>query len=215
MAEYVARRPAKRGITPDKKAAITLEPLQAMLATCDDSLRGIRDRALLLFAWSSGGRRRSEVTDATMQNTRRVGPRAFSFTLLHSRTKQTGEHCADSEKPILEEAADALGMWISRAGLKDGPLFRRVRRGNKVGEPLAPAAIRDIVRERAALAGLEPEFAAHSLRSGFVREAARQNVPLGEAMALTGHASATSLIGYYRSAETAQSKAATLLRGAR
>lgn len=206
---------AKRGVVPDKKAAITLEPLQAMLATCDDSLRGVRDRALLLFAWSSGGRRRSEVTDATMENTRRVGPRAYSFTLRHSKTNQTGALQADSEKPILEEAADALATWISRAGLKDGPIFRRVRRGDKLGEPLAAAAVGDIVQERARLAELEPAFAAHSLRSGFVTEAARQNVPLGEAMALTGHSSAASLIGYYRAAEASRSSGATLLRASK
>lgn len=111
---------AKRGVVPDKKAALTLEPLQAMLATCDDSLRGLRDRALLLFAWSSGGRRRSEVTDATMENTRRIGERAFSFTLLHSKTNQTGTQRADSEKPILDAAADALAKWINpQASLMD------------------------------------------------------------------------------------------------
>ena len=32
-----------------KKAAIVREPLQAMLATCPDSLRDIRDRAMLLL----------------------------------------------------------------------------------------------------------------------------------------------------------------------
>ena len=204
---------AKRGVAPDKKAALTLEPLQAMLATCDDSLRGLRDRALLLFAWSSGGRRRSEVTDATMENTRRIGPRAFSFTLLHSKTNQTGVQRADSEKPILDEAADALEAWIRQAGIVNGPIFRRVRRGEKVGEPLAAAGVRDIVVKRAALAGLEPEFAAHSLRSGFVTEAARQNVPLGEAMALTGHSSPASLIGYFRAAESMQSRGAKLIQG--
>ena len=60
-------------------------------------------------------------------------------------------------KPIRQEAADALAAWISRAGLANEPIFRRVRRGDKVGEPLPPAAVRDIVRERAALAGLEPD----------------------------------------------------------
>jgi integrase len=204
---------AKRGVVPDKKAALTLEPLQAMLATCDDSLRGLRDRALLLFAWSSGGRRRSEVTDATIENTRRIGPRAYSFTLLHSKTNQTGVRRADSEKPILDEAADALEAWVRQAAIVEGPIFRRVRRGEKVGEPLAPAAVRDIVLERAALAGLKPEFAAHSLRSGFVTEAARQNVPLGEAMALTGHASPASLIGYFRAVQSMQSRGAKLIQG--
>lgn len=203
---------AKRGVVPDKKAALTLEPLQAMLATCDDSLRGVRDRALLLFAWSSGGRRRSEVTDATMENTRRVGARAYTYTLLHSKANQAGAQRPDSDKPILDEAADALATWIARAGISDGPIFRRVRRGDRVGEPLAAAAVRDIVLERAALAGLAPEFAAHSLRSGFVTEAARQNVPLGDAMAMTGHASPASLIGYFRAAEASRSAAARLFQ---
>ena len=50
LAAKTRRAYAKRGVVPDKKAALTLEPLQAMLATCDHSLRGMRDRALLLFA---------------------------------------------------------------------------------------------------------------------------------------------------------------------
>ena len=63
---------AKRGVVQDKKAALTREPLEALLDTCDDSLRGARDRALLLFAWASGGRRRSEVTAATTDNVRKI-----------------------------------------------------------------------------------------------------------------------------------------------
>lgn len=201
---------AKRGVAPDKKDALTLTPLQAMLDTCDDSLRGVRDRALLLFAWASGGRRRSEVTDATLENTRKVGPRAYAFTLLRSKTNQAGDLRPDSEKPILDDAADALEAWIRRAGLMQGQIFRRIRRGDKVAEPLAPAAVRDIVKERAALAGLPDTFTAHSLRSGFVTEAARQNVPLAETMALTGHTSPVTLIGYFRAAESMRSAGARL-----
>ena len=64
------RAHARRG-APARKPALTREPLQALLDTCDDSLRGLRDRALLLFAWASGGRRRSEVVRATIENTPR------------------------------------------------------------------------------------------------------------------------------------------------
>jgi len=72
--------------------------------------------------------------------------------------------------------------------------------------------VRDIVKTRAALAGLEEgEFSAHSLRSGFVTEAARQGVPIGETMALTGHASVATVVGYFRSASAIGSKAARLL----
>ena len=201
---------SKRGVVQDKKAALTKDPLEALLATCDDSLRGVRDRALLLFAWASGGRRRSEVTAATTDNVKKVGDRAYVFTLHRSKTDQsgTGNH---NEKPIVGPAADALALWLARAGVPSGPIFRRIRRGDIVAEPLSAAAVRDIVKARALLAGLSEEFSAHSLRSGFVTEAARQNVPIGETMALTGHTSVATVVAYFRSASAIGSKAARLL----
>ena len=83
------RAHARRGAAPARKPALTREPLQALLDTCDDSLRGLRDRALLLFAWASGGRRRSEVVRATVENTPR-GEDGFLYLLRHSKTNQAG-----------------------------------------------------------------------------------------------------------------------------
>lgn len=202
---------SKRGVVQDKKAALTKDPLEALLATCDNSLRGVRDRALLLFAWSSGGRRRSEVTAATTDNVKRISARTYVFTLHRSKTDQSGTNSQNNEKPIVGPAADALDTWLERSGVKSGAIFRRIRRGDKVAEPLSPAAVRDIVKTRALLAGLEEEFSAHSLRSGFVTEAAHQGVPIGETMALTGHASVATVVTYFRSAAAIGSKAARLL----
>ena len=87
-----------------KKPALTREPLEALLKACDDgTLVGLRDSALLLFAFSSGGRRRSEVTAATVENTRREG-KTFVFTLATSKTNQTGEDLAENDKPIVGRA---------------------------------------------------------------------------------------------------------------
>ncbi|QNT38790.1 hypothetical protein ICJ54_14545 [Pseudomonas asiatica] len=47
-------------------------PLQAMLATCTDGLRYIRDRALLLLARSDGGRRRSALFGLQVEDLRRL-----------------------------------------------------------------------------------------------------------------------------------------------
>lgn len=200
---------AKRGARPNKKPALTREPLEALLETCDASLVGLRDRALLLFAFSSGGRRRSEVCAATLENTCREGD-GFIFTLGHSKTNQAGVDRAENDKPIVGKAAHALTAWLAASKIKSGPIFRRVRRGNVIGEPLSPAAVRDIVKKRCVLAGIEEGFSAHSLRSGFVTEAGRQGLPLGETMAMTGHRSTASLVGYFRQ-QTLDSKAARLL----
>ncbi|MNX31787.1 site-specific tyrosine recombinase XerC [compost metagenome] len=201
---------ARRGVTPAKKEALTREPLHAMLGTCDDSLRGRRDRALLLFAWASGGRRRSEVVRATMENTQRTAE-GFLYSMTHSKTNQSGASRADDQKPIVGAAAQALEAWLAASGIQEGPIFRRVRRGDVIGEPLAAAAVRDIVLERCRQAGLEGEFSAHSLRSGFVTEAGRRNVPLGDTMAMTGHASVATVMGYFRAGAAARSPAARLL----
>lgn len=202
---------AKRGAVKNKKPALTREPLEALLATCDDSLRGVRDRALLLLAWSSGGRRRSEVAGATVENLVKVADRSYVLTLTHSKTNQAGADRPENHKPVAGRAADALAQWLQRSGIKSGPIFRRIRRGDKLAEPLSAAAVRDIVKDRALLAGLQDGFSAHSLRSGFVTEAARQNIPLAETMALTGHASVTTVMGYFRAASCHAGGAARLL----
>lgn len=201
---------AKRGVRSQKKDALTKDPLQAILATCDESLRGKRDRALLLFAWASGGRRRSEVTSADMQFLKRVNAAEFAYTLLYSKTNQSGVEHPENIKPVLGAAGIALQEWLQVSGITTGAIFRRIRKGGHLGEALSPAAVRSIVKERCALAGIEGDFSAHSLRSGFVTEAGRQNVPLADTMGLTGHHSVATVLGYFRSESTLLSRAARL-----
>jgi hypothetical protein len=55
------------------------------------------------------------------------------------------------------------------------------------------------------------KLSAHSLRPGFVTESGRQDIPIGEAMALTGHRSVQTFIGYYRTGEVGDSAAARLM----
>jgi integrase len=201
---------ARRGMRPQRKDALTREPLERILATCDDSLIGLRDRAMLLFAWASGGRRRSEIVRATVENTRPV-PEGYVHMLAYSKTNQEGADRADMYKPIVGRAATALQAWLAAAGIERGPLFRRVRRGGIVAEALGAEAVRRIVKARAAQAGLEGDYAAHSLRAGFVTEAGKQGLPLAEIMAMTGHASVASVVGYHRAGAAMSSRAGRLL----
>lgn len=55
-------------------------------------------------------------------------------------------------------AAAAMVAWLEASGIREGALFRRIRKGGHLGEPLAPAAVRDIVKERCALAGIGGSF---------------------------------------------------------
>ena len=200
---------ARRGVLPAKKDALTKVPLQAILETCNDTLRGKRDRALLLFAWSSGGRRRSEIVSADMKFLKRVTD-GYVYTLAHSKTNQAGMQRPENDKPLLGAAAAALTIWLETSGVVEGQIFRQVRKGERLGPGLSAASVRDIVKYRCALAGIEGDFSAHSIRSGFVTEAGKQNMPLAETMAMTGHQSVATVLGYSRSGASLSSDAARL-----
>ncbi|MEN5206687.1 site-specific integrase [Stenotrophomonas terrae] len=206
------RASVKRGERPTKKTAITRPELEAMLVTCDDSLEGLRDRALLCFGFASGGRRRSEIAAADLRDLRKVGDDGYIYRLEYSKTQQTGVK-ADStpDKPILGRSAEALSDWLGAAGITEGAIFRRIWK-NRVGPALLPGSVATIVKRRSALAGLVGDFGAHSLRSGFVTEAGKQGVPLPAVMAMTEHRSVASVIGYFQAGAAEDNPAARLLK---
>lgn len=208
----VRRSYAARGVMPTQQSALTKEPLELVLATCDDSPRGKRDRALLLFAWSSGGRRRSEVVDATLENLRDHGARGFVYVLGRSKSNQEGKQDDSVNKPVVGRAAEALRNWLAIGGITEGPIFRRVLKGGKVtGEPLDAESVRKMVQKRCLQAGLSGKFSAHSLRSGFVTEAGRRQVSTAEAMKMTGHKNVETFMGYYRAGDVLESQAGRMM----
>ena len=211
LVRRIRRGHATRGVRPHAKTALTRDPLTALLATCTDGLRGVRDRALLLFAFASGGRRRSEVAGARMEQLEKLDAQTYLYRLGQSKTDPAGTGTQpDAVKPIVGAAATALSAWLSVSGVTSGPIFRRIYK-SRPGGPLSGQAVSLIVKRRAALAKLEGDFGAHSLRSGFVTEAGRQAVPLKDAMALTGHRSLVTFLRYYQSGTVQSSAAANLL----
>jgi integrase len=117
---------ARRGRAPSRPAAATRPVMEVLLATCGEDLIGVRDRALLLFGWASGGRRRSEITAATFENVRRDGE-GFVYELQFSKTHRTGSNDPKRFKPIQGVAATALHAWfraLLAQGVTTGKIFR-------------------------------------------------------------------------------------------
>jgi integrase len=123
-------------------------------------LKGIRDRAILLFSFAAGRWRRSEVSSAQVEDLeQREG--GYLFTVQKSKTDQSGEGLT---VPVQGIAAAALTRWLSMTSITEGPLFRRFIKGGKVSsEPLSDHSINTMVKERAVQAGLNPShYSAHS-----------------------------------------------------
>ena len=81
-------------------------------------------------------KRRSEVASAAFENLQRVGgdgARSYLYTLTHSKTNQAGAERPEDVKPLVGSAAQAMQAWLVACGIKEGPLFRRIRKGGISG----------------------------------------------------------------------------------
>lgn len=208
-----ARRVAARPPAPKSENPITRDILEAMLATCDHSHRGLRDRACLMLGWASGGRRRSEIVALNRDDidSREFDARGLLWLRLLT-TKTTGIDQAP-RLPLKGRAARALQDWIGLAGIRSGPVFRPVSQADRVlRRRLSADGLREILRRRLDLAGYPPGFASpHGLRSGFLTQAALDGTPLPAAMQLSLHRSLAQAQRYYRDVEITQNPATDLL----
>jgi integrase len=199
----------KYGGTKSRGLAITKEVLDDFLSTCESKLIDVRDKALLLFAWSSGGRRRSEVTDAMIEDLSPLNDGNFLYRMPKNKTDQKGEGLT---VPIKGRAAHALGEWLKTANITSGPIFRPISKKGEIGDKgLCPIDVFRIVQKRAELAGYDPKkYGAHSLRSGFITEGGRRGKPLGDIMGMTGHKSVSIAMNYYKAGAAVNNSAANL-----
>jgi integrase len=216
LAVRATPRPRKR----KSAKAVTGDVLAKLLATCStDSLRDIRDRAILMVAFASGGRRRSEIAGLRREQltveppiTVEGGPPLPSLAIHLGRTKTSGsEH--DEGVYLTGRPVDALTAWMTAARIESGSIFRKIDRwGNVSKRALEPSAVNAIVKQRAEMAGLDPgEFSAHGLRSGYLTEAANRGIPLPEAMEQSRHRSVQQASSYYNSATRRSGRATRLL----
>jgi integrase len=196
--------------------ALLPEHLIAMLeALPRGTLRGLRNRAMLLFGFA-GGLRRSEITGLDLSRDQTEDGRGwieiFDKGLLVTplvtlrgktgwREVEIGRGSSDATCPVV-----ALETWISVARFARGPLFRRITgQGKAVGpDRLNDQEIARLVKKTALAAGIRgdlPEierglkFSGHPLRAGL---ASLAEVDERYVQKQLGHASAEMTRRYQR-----------------
>jgi len=116
LAVRATPRPRKR----KSAKAVTGDVLSKLIATCrTNSLRDIRDRAILMVAFASGGRRRSEIAglrkeQLTLEEPIRVdgAPPLPSLSIHLGRTKTSGAE-NDEVVYLTGRPVDALNAWLA------------------------------------------------------------------------------------------------------
>lgn len=190
-----------QGTRPAAKAPADHSTVERLVAACPTgTLRGLRDRAILLLGYA-GAFRRSELVALRAEDLT-FREEGVAVLLRRSKTDQTGEGLVKAipyaAGPLC--AARAVKAWLAAAQITSGPVFRGLHRnGSVLARPLSDQMVALVIKAAAAKAGLDPErLSGHSLRAGHVTEARARGVTDAETMATTGHKRVETLNMYDR-----------------
>ena len=196
------------GVSPSKKEPATLAEIQAMVATLDtDTLKGKRDKALILVGFA-GGFRRSELVALDVADVRTNG--TLKVSVRKSKTDQAGEGQTKTIPAIGGNLCPvaALQEWLDAANISSGAVFRRIDRHGHTHGRLTAQSVALVIKDAAKAAGLDwRSFSGHSLRSGFITEAMDAGASDSDIMQQTGHVSERTMRGYRKNTGAGASRA--------
>ncbi|MCZ4343445.1 site-specific integrase [Sphingomonadaceae bacterium G21617-S1] len=209
MMAGVRRRYARK---KDQKAPAAADVLTAMLATITGTgLRAKRDRAILAVGMA-GAFRRSEIAAMRLPD---LAFQSAGVRITIPRSK--GDQEAEGQEVAIPDGRQirpvtVLKEWLEAADLKGlnpktgkprtGPVFRRLTRGDALTvDPITDKTVARLVKACALAAGLDPAlFSGHSLRAGFLTEAAAKRASLFKMKDHSRHKSLDTVAGYVRDA---------------
>lgn len=205
----------EKGAKKTRKEPADAVALRDMLAQIKgDGLRARRDRAVLAIGMAAA-LRRSELAALTLES---VGilERGIELYLGPTKTDQAGEGAtiAIPEGTRLRPKALLLD-WISAVRVLEAgvirtpaeeaavPLFRRLTRNDQLtSDQMSDKAVARLVKRYAGAAGYDAaKFSGHSLRAGFLTEAANQGATIFKMQEVSRHKTVQVLSDYVRSAD--------------
>ena len=150
--------------------------LEDMLAATDVSLRGLRDRALLMVAYDTMCRRgeliKLKVEDIDTQIFDRRNN--LQSTVIFIEQSKTDQEANGRWLRLSKETSEKLNTWLDSSGISGGYIFRGIDRGNSVKDTLTPGQVCRIYKRLASKAGFTKEFvkrvSGHSMRVGAAQD---------------------------------------------
>lgn len=192
-----------KSVKKKRKRPAQADMLRDMLRAIDgDAPRDVRDRALLAIGMA-GAFRRSELVALDRSDIEDV-PEGLRITIRRSKTDQE----AEGQKIVIPEGKRIrpkalLLAWLELAGVEGGPVFRKMTPQGRISpKRMSDKGVALVVKARAAAAGYEEsDYSGHSLRSGFLTEAARQRASIFKMRDQSRHKSLDVLADYVRDQE--------------
>ncbi len=176
---------------------LTHEEVKAILETCDGTLRGLRDRALLMTLYFEGLRR----SEASRLRYRDITTKRG---LLEVRNSKNNPYATIRIRPEAKQAIDGylevLNRELQRRETRpEDPVFCSLSKLRSFGKRLSPSAINDIVKKRVKEAGItDKRITAHSWRHTSCTLALAAGVPVQQVQRHLRHKKIETTLRYDR-----------------
>ena len=188
-------------------APLNRPQIDQMLHAPGDSLRAMRDRALLATCYDTL-MRESEAVALVVSDLTFAPDGSGTVLIRRSKTDQAGEGMI---RYIHIDSMSYLRQWLANAGHSDGALFRSVPKGGKLGGQLAAPEVARIIRRFANRAGVNAAgVSGHSCRVGAAQDQVGAGLDLVSVMQSGGWASAAMPARYSAKLAARRSGAARL-----
>lgn len=152
-------------------AAINRELLKRMLHTTNKTLRGIRDRALLMTSYDTLCRR-SELVSISLDNVL-IDHKNHKVKIKLKKSK-TDQYGVGRWLFLSEETQYAIIEWLNASKVVSGRLFRGITRGNNLTERLSESQINRIYKQIVSRTNIDKEtlrnITGHSTRVGAAQD---------------------------------------------
>ena len=150
---------------------INKDLLNKMVAATDDSLRGVRDKTILLVAYDSLCRQ-SELVSLEFEDV--LINKKEGSVKLKLRKSKTDPDGVGKNLYLSSNAQLALREWINKSKISSGKIFRSVTSSGKIKKGLNSAQINRIYKKAAMISNIDADIIAkisgHSMRVGAAQD---------------------------------------------
>ncbi len=152
---------------------INKDLLEKMIDATDDSLRGIRNRAILLVAYDTLCRR-SELVNLSMEDLKIIHSNNKKIIQLTLRKSKTDPEGYGRPLYLSKNTQKAIFEWIKITNIKSGKLFRAIYVKKKIKESLNMGQINRIYKNLAGKTNINEknikQISGHSTRIGAAQD---------------------------------------------
>ena len=166
--------------------ALTVSEISELIESCDDSLKGIRDRAILETLYATGARV-SEIVNLDVDDISRFDDSIVTI-------KVTGKGGKQRIVPLGSFAQLAINQYLTRVR----PVFSKSNResalflNESLGTRLSRQSAWNIVKSAAIRAGIKSNLSPHALRHSFATHLLDGGADIRVVQELLGHSSVTT-----------------------